>query len=180
MLHAHSYQDGKLYKDKRVLCIGGSYSSEDIALQCWKYGAKYAHITHRREQNMGFKWPDNVLERPILTKINGSTVTFKDDSTEEYDVIIKCTGYLHKFPFMRLLRIHLIEISLLFSDELTLKTKNRLVPDGLYKQCVFMNNPKVFYLGMQDQFFTFSMFQLQGFFVRGKVHFVVNKSKLLF
>ena len=44
--------------------------------------------------------------RPILTDINGSTVTFKDGSTEEYDVIIKCTGYLHDFPFMRLVSIY--------------------------------------------------------------------------
>ena len=100
-IHAHDYRDGKLYKDLRVLCIGGSYSAEDIALQCWKYGSKYAHITHRRATPMGFKWPETVIERPILTDINGSTVTFKDGSTEEYDVIIKCTGYLHDFPFMR-------------------------------------------------------------------------------
>ena len=54
---------------------------------------------------MGFKWPETVIERPILTDINGSTVTFKDGSTEEYDVIIKCTGYLHDFPFMRIVSL---------------------------------------------------------------------------
>lgn len=101
---------------------------------------------------MGFNWPEGVIERPILTDISGSTVTFKDGSTEDYDVIIKCTGYLHNFPFM--------------SDKLTLKTKNRWVPDGLWHQCVLMSNPKVFYMGMQDQFFTFSMFQHQGYFAR--------------
>ena len=101
VMHAHDYQDGRLYKDQRVLCIGGSYSSEDIALQCWKFGSKFAHITHRREDNMGFEWPEGVIERPILTDIKGSTVTFKDGTTEDYDVIIKCTGYLHYFPFMR-------------------------------------------------------------------------------
>jgi len=151
-IHAHDYRDGKLYKDLRVLCIGGSYSAEDIALQCWKYGSKYAHITHRRTTPMGFKWPETVIERPILTDINGSTVTFKDGSTEEYDVIIKCTGYLHDFPFM--------------SEELRLKTRNRMVPDDMFNQCQFIENPRVFYAGMQDQYFTMSMFQLQGFYMR--------------
>ena len=33
-----------------------------------------------------------------------------------------------------------------------------------------MDNPKVFYMGMQDQFFTFSMFQLQGFFARDVIN----------
>ena len=108
-IHAHDYRDGKLYKDLRVLCIGGSYSAEDIALQCWKYGSKYAHITHRRATPMGFKWPETVIERPILTDINGSTVTFKDGSTEEYDVIIKCTGYLHDFPFMRIVSLNRLD-----------------------------------------------------------------------
>ena len=32
-IHAHDFIDGKLYKGQRVLCIGGSYSAEDIALQ---------------------------------------------------------------------------------------------------------------------------------------------------
>ena len=83
------------------MLIGGSRSSEDLALQCWKFGSKCAHITHRLGSKMGYIWPDGVLEKPILTNINGSTVSFKDGTSEDYDVIIKCTGYLHKFPFMR-------------------------------------------------------------------------------
>ena len=63
---------------------------------------------------MGFNWPEGVIERPILTKIDGSTVTFKDGSTEDYDVIIKCTGYLHYFPFMRYLSIS-VDIGLTIS-----------------------------------------------------------------
>ena len=34
-IHAHDFIDGKLYKGQRVLCIGGSYSAEDIALQVY-------------------------------------------------------------------------------------------------------------------------------------------------
>merc|ERR1711990_716891 len=155
-IHAHDYRDGKLYKDLRVLLIGGSYSAEDIALQCWKYGSKYAHISHRNKTNMGYKWPEGIIERPILTNINGSTVTFADKKTEEYDVIIKCTGYLHQFPFME--------------EKLKLKTNNRFVPNDLYKQTVLINNNQVFYVGMQNQFFTMSMFQLQGFYIRDLIN----------
>lgn len=28
------------FKDKNVLILGGSYSAEDVTLQCYKYGAK--------------------------------------------------------------------------------------------------------------------------------------------
>ena len=70
-------------------------------IQCWKFGAEYAHITHRSPTQLAYPdWPKEVLERPILTNIEGNTVTFKDGTTGEYDVIIKCTGYLHSFPFL--------------------------------------------------------------------------------
>ena len=70
----------------------------------------------------------------------------------------------------------------MFSDAIKLSTKNRLSPDGLYKQCVLINNPRTFYLGMQNQFFTFSMFQLQGWFVRDVIsgkHVLPDKEQMI-
>jgi len=161
-IHAHDFIDGKLYKGQRVLCIGGSYSAEDIALQCWKFGAEYAHITHRSPKQLAYPdWPKEVLERPILTNIEGNTVTFKDGTTGEYDVIIKCTGYLHSFPFL--------------PKELNLKCRNMMVPSGLYNQCVSLQNSQLFFIGMQDQYYTFTMFQLQGFYMR---EVVLNKIQI--
>ena len=55
---------------------------------------------------MGIDWPEGIIERCILTDINGSTVTFKDGKQEDYDVIIKCTGYLHQFKFMNQGTVH--------------------------------------------------------------------------
>ncbi len=34
----------------------------------------------------------------------------------------------------------------------------------LYKQVVFPDNPKVLYMGMQDQYYSFSMFWIQAHF----------------
>ena len=97
IIHAHDYRDGRVYKDKKVLLIGGSYSAEDIALQCWKFGAEYSHITHKNPARMGFKWPETVSETATFLKdFDGNKVIFEDGSSEEYDVIIKCTGaFLH-------------------------------------------------------------------------------------
>jgi len=78
IIHSHNFRDGKDYKNLRVLCVGGSYSAEDIALQCWKFGAELAHITHRNPKALGYQdLPENVLERPILTQIDGSKVRQK-------------------------------------------------------------------------------------------------------
>ena len=36
----------------------------------------------------------------------------------------------------------------------------------LYKGVAFINNPKIFYLGMQDQWYTFNLFEAQAWWVR--------------
>ena len=39
-------------------------------------------------------------------------------------------------------------------------------PLGLYKGVVWEENPKLFYIGMQDQFYTFNMFDAQAWYAR--------------
>ena len=54
------------FKDKDIQLIGTSYSAEDIGSQCWKYGAKSLTVAHRTAP-MGFDWPSNWQEVPIVT-----------------------------------------------------------------------------------------------------------------
>ena len=95
------------------------------------------------------------------TKLEGKTAHFKDGSTAEIDAIILCTGYQHHFPFLE--------------EKLRLKTRNRLNPPGLYKGVFWEKNPKLMYLGMQDQFYTFSMFDAQAWLARD---YVLGRIKL--
>jgi trimethylamine monooxygenase len=151
VMHAHDFRDALEFKDKDILIMGTSYSAEDIGSQCWKYGAKSITVTHRTAP-IGFKWPDNWSEVPCLTKVEGCTCHFKDGTSKDVDAIILCTGYQHHFPFME--------------QKLKLVTANRLATANLYKGAVFINDPTLFYLGMQDQWFTFNMFDAQAWFVR--------------
>ena len=151
VLHAHDFRDALEFKGKDVLIVGRSYSAEDIGSQCWKYGAKSVTTTYRSKP-MGFKWPKNFEERPLLQKLVNKTAHFKDGTTKEVDAIILGTGYQHHFPFL--------------PEDLRLKTANRLWPLGLYKGVVWENNPRFFYVGMQDQFYTFNMFDAQAWYVR--------------
>ena len=151
ILHAHDFRDAMEFKGKDILIIGTSYSAEDIGSQCWKYGAKFITVSHRTAP-MGFDWPDNWKEVPLLQKVEGNTATFKDGSTRDVDAIILCTGYLHHFPFM--------------AEEMKLKTNNRLYPVNLYNGVVWEYNPKLMYLGMQDQWYTFNMFDAQAWYAR--------------
>ncbi len=151
VLHAHDFRDAMEFKDKDILLIGTSYSAEDIGSQCWKYGCKSVTVSYRTAP-MGFHWPDNWQEVPLLQKVEGNTCTFKDGTTKDVDAIILCTGYLHHTPFL--------------PDDLRLDTANRLWPLGIYKGVVWEKNPKVFYIGAQDQFYTFNMFDAQAWYAR--------------
>lgn len=151
IVHAHDFRDAREFTGKDVLVVGSSYSAEDIGSQCWKYGAKTVTSCYRSAP-MGFNWPDNWEEKPALVALEGKTAVFKDGSRKDVDAVILCTGYKHYFPFL--------------PDDLRLKTKNRLATADLYKGVVYVHNPKLFYLGMQDQWFTFNMFDAQAWYVR--------------
>ncbi len=151
VMHAHDFRDACEFAGKDLLLIGSSYSAEDIGTQCHKYGANSVTFSYR-SQPMGFEWPKSFKEVPLLTKVVGKTAYFKDGSSQDVDAIILCTGYQHHFPFL--------------PDELTLNTHNRLYPEGLYKGIFLEKNPKLVFLGMQDQYYTFNMFDAQAWYAR--------------
>ncbi|RZG46273.1 NAD(P)-binding domain-containing protein [Acinetobacter wuhouensis] len=151
ILHAHDFRDAVEFKGKTILIVGSSYSAEDVGSQCYKYGAKQIYSCYR-SQPMGYKWPKNWAEKQQLLKVDESKAYFADGSSAKIDAIILCTGYLHHFPYM--------------AEDLKLKTHNCLYPQSLYQGVVWENNPKLFYLGMQDQWYTFNMFDAQAWYVR--------------
>jgi len=97
---------------------------------------------------MGFKWPPEIEERPLVTKIDGYDIYFQDGSSATVDSIILCTGYRHHFPYLE--------------ERLRLNTPNVLYPSGLYKGVVWSKNTKLLYIGTQDQYYTFTMFDAQA------------------
>ena len=151
ILHSHDFRDALEFEGMDLLVIGTSYSAEDIASQCHKYGARSITISHRTAPT-GFHWPDSFEEVPLLTHVDGETAYFKDGSSKRIDAIILCTGYLHHFPFM--------------AEDLKLRTGNRMWTPNLYQGIVWQDNPKVMYLGMQDQYYTFNMFDVQAWYAR--------------
>ncbi len=151
VMHAHDFRGADQFKDRNILLIGSSYSAEDIGIQCYKHGAASVTLSYRSNP-IGHDWPQGIKEVPLVTHFDGDTAYFKDGSSEDYDAVIMCTGYQHKFPFL--------------PDELRLKTKNNLYPDNLYKGVFFNDLPQLIYLGMQDQYYTFNMFDAQAWLAR--------------
>jgi len=132
VFHSHDFRHAEEFQGKSILLIGSSFSAEDLALHGIKGKAKEITITYRRP--LGFNWGKFVEERPLLTRVEGKTVFFKDGSSKNFDVIVLCTGYKHHFPFMEH-KLRLDNDSRLFS-----------LPE-LYKGIVWKSNPGLMYMG---------------------------------
>lgn len=149
--HATDFRDAREYAGQRLLLVGASYSAEDLAMQCIKYGAKKVTCSYRSKK-MGFKWPNTIEELPLISHIDDKTVTFKDGSKREVDAIILCTGYKMVFSFL--------------PDMLRLDAPNILYPNYLYKGVIWQDMPKALFMGMQDNYYTFTMFDAQAYYIR--------------
>ena len=154
VLHSHDFRDAREFTGRHLLVLGSSYSAEDIALQSKKYGAASVTVAYRTKP-MGFPWPDGIDEVPALQKMEGKTAHFADGTTREVDAVVLCTGYLHALGFV--------------ADDVRLRTSNVLYPPSLYKGVFWLDNPKMMYLGMQDQYYTFTMFDSQAWYARDYV-----------
>lgn len=152
--HAHDFRGAEGYAGLDVLVVGSSYSAEDIGSQAWKMGAASVTASYRTAP-MGYDWPEGFTERPGIERFDGETVHFVDGSSKRFDVVILCTGYQHKYPFL--------------PYELALSGPNTVYPANLYRGVVWHRNPRLFYLGAQDQWFTFNMFDAQAWYVRDLV-----------
>jgi len=162
VMHSHDFRDACEFAEKRLLVVGSSYSAEDLALQTVKYGAKQVICTYRN-QPMGFKWPPEITERPIFTHVEGKIVHFSDGSSAEVDAIIFCTGYLHHYPYL--------------DEKIRLRSPNVLYPHKCYKGIVYTEggNNKVLYCGIQDQYYTYTMFDAVALWA---VKYVLGEIKL--
>ncbi|SDS93002.1 NAD(P)-binding domain-containing protein [Microterricola viridarii] len=149
--HAHDFRGAESLADKDVLLIGASYSAEDIGVQAYKMGARSVTLSYR-SRPMGFDWPEDITEVPLLERFDGSVAHFVDGTSKRFDAVILCTGYLHHYPYL--------------PSDLSLDSPNNVYPDTLYRGVVSEANNKLFYLGAQDQWFTFNMFDAQAWYVR--------------
>lgn len=156
ILHAHNFRNGREFKGQRVLLVGASYSAEDIALQLVKFGAAHVTISHRTRPMEYKGWPGNVDKVPLLSKVEDRTCHFIDGTSQEYDAIILCTGYQVTYPFL--------------PSNISLKCGNVMSPPNLYRGVQWVPSDegldyadgRLFYLGMQDLYYTYTMFIVQG------------------
>jgi trimethylamine monooxygenase len=153
VLHSHEFRGADEFVGLNLLVIGGSFSADDIALQCYKFGARSVTVSSRQKP-IGYKWPVEIKDAPMFVRMKGRKAYFKDGSSvDNIDAIIFCTGYRHSYPFM--------------AERFRLQCGiDEFVPSSLYKSIFWIDQPYLAYLGAPRQIYTFSMFDLQAALVR--------------
>ncbi|OWF42094.1 dimethylaniline monooxygenase [N-oxide-forming] 5-like [Mizuhopecten yessoensis] len=131
--HSKNYRVPEKFIDKRVVILGASFSGTDIAIDISPC-AKQIFLSHNKDR---FKsvFPGNITEKPGIKRMTRTTVIFLDDTEEEVDVLLFCTGYRYNFPFL--------------GDDVISVTNNRVMP--LYKHVVNIKYQNLFVIGILDQ-----------------------------
>ena len=153
VFHAHDFRGADEFVDRHLLLVGSGWSAVDIAVQCYKFGARSVTISSRQEL-VAYKWPSRIKTAPMLIRMEGRKAHFKDCSTvDNIDAIIYCTGYRHHYPLMA--KRYRLESGI-----------TQFVPSTLYKSIFWIDQPNLAYLGAPRQFYSFSMFEFQTVLVR--------------
>lgn len=145
VMHSHDYRVPSIFTNKRVLVIGAGPSGMDIALEITSVTQKVVLSHHLKEQPKSV-FPDNLVQKPDVVKLDGHTAVFKDGSEEDIDVVFLCTGYLYNFPFLH--------------DSCGIVVEDNCV-EPLYKHLVNIQHPSMCFIGVPYYVCAFSMFDLQ-------------------
>jgi len=112
VLHSRFYRSPNDYVGKKVLVLGGGISGKQIAFDV-SSKARSVAISSRRPISLYDVYRGKP---PLLARLTGSVVqllpplapspfsdngvTFSDGTNKKFDVVIVCSGYENKFPFL--------------------------------------------------------------------------------
>jgi len=91
VLHSHDYREPTPLVGQRVVVVGAGPSGMDLALEIAGC-AKEVVFSHHNPLPIKTVFPSNLRQVTDIVKVNGNTITLKDGTTAEVDVIFYCTG----------------------------------------------------------------------------------------
>ncbi|WP_216639945.1 hypothetical protein [Arthrobacter sp. QXT-31] len=126
-------------------------------MQAHKMGAAAITMSYRSNP-MGYHWPDTTVDALVTT-------------SREHRILQR----RHPRRLRRRRALHRLPAQIPFlPSELSLTSPNVLYPGNLYKGVVWQQNTNLFYLGAQDQYYTFNMFDAQAWFARDVMTGVID------
>ncbi|XP_034830912.1 senecionine N-oxygenase isoform X1 [Maniola hyperantus] len=145
VMHSHDYRVPDIFSNKRVLVVGAGPSGMDIAYEITSVTRKVILSHHLKEQPRTV-FPDNLVQKPDVDRLEGNTAIFQDGSQEEVDVVFLSTGYIYNFPFLH------PSCDIVVDDNCV---------EPLYKHLVNIAHPTMCFIGVPYYVCAYSMFDLQ-------------------
>ena len=158
--HSHDYRCADLLKNESILVIGGAYSGVDIVQESSKFAKNVMWSHHLADKPSSSCFNSNVEQKPDVRKLTENGAEYVDGTTANFSVIIYCTGYEYKFPFL--------------SVDCGVSTGDKFVKP-LYMHCLSINEPTLGIIGLPNLICPNPMFDLQ---VRFCLTFMTGKKKL--
>uniref|UniRef100_A0A1A9WQY9 Flavin-containing monooxygenase n=1 Tax=Glossina brevipalpis TaxID=37001 RepID=A0A1A9WQY9_9MUSC len=158
-MHSHLYRTQHKFKAQKVLIIGAGPSGIDLTNHISKV-ANYVCLSHHLSKKPNTDFMKNVIQKPDVRHFTELGAVFEDNSSEEFDVVVYCTGYQYSFPFL--------------SSECGIFVRNNHV-QPLYKHCININYPSMSIIGLPYAVIPSQVFDLQ---VRFSLKFFKNELKL--
>ncbi|KAJ0173680.1 hypothetical protein K1T71_010829 [Dendrolimus kikuchii] len=131
VIHSHDYKEPEPYKGRSVLVVGAGASGLDLATHLSNITSKLVH-SHHLNYNQPF-FSKDYIKKPDIKAFTTEGVIFQDDSFEQIDDVILCTGYNYAHKFLDL------------SSGMTATTKYVL---PLYQHMVNINHPSMVFVGV--------------------------------
>ncbi|XP_039633839.1 flavin-containing monooxygenase FMO GS-OX-like 4 [Perca fluviatilis] len=99
VLHSHSYRYAEPYAGQTVVVLGAKASGLDISIELVKVGAKVT-LSHRLPR-ITYPLPDGIQQSsPVVAVEDDGRLRFQDGSVSAADVLLLCTGYNFRYPFL--------------------------------------------------------------------------------
>lgn len=149
-MHSHEYRKPEVFDDQSVLVVGGNFSAVDIVQQVGRHAASVTWSHHLKSQPDIPEFGGNVIQKPDVMKLREHDVVFVDNCiSQPFDVIIYCTGYDLKFPFLS------VDCGISNCEEYV---------RPLFKHCLNINHPTMGFIGLSDLICPNQLFSLQSRF----------------
>ncbi|XP_060941474.1 uncharacterized protein LOC133019125 [Limanda limanda] len=133
VLHSHAYRFPEPFSGRTVVVLGAKASGLDISIELAKAGAQVI-LSHGRPR-LTFPLPPGIEQsRPVASVEDDGSVRFQDGSLQRADVLMFCTGYNFKYPFLD-------------ADQLGLKIQDHMV-SPLYRYLMPPAFPSLFFIGI--------------------------------
>ncbi|XP_063387555.1 senecionine N-oxygenase-like [Cydia fagiglandana] len=98
IIHVQKYKDPEPFRNRRILLIGAGPSGLDLATHLTNQSARLVHSHHLKYNQPYFG--ENYVKKPDVKMFTSNGVVFEDDSFEEIDDVILCTGYEFDFSIL--------------------------------------------------------------------------------